>query len=85
MQESVLFMLEQLPEAHQLENYVFKYNPRFTKNDSLDKEQVNVIVFLFDSLWSFPLRSRFIIFFWAISFAPLRARLPSFSPSKIVH
>lgn len=39
-QESVVSMLEQLPGAHQLKQYSFKYNPQFDKS-SLEETQVN--------------------------------------------
>ena len=39
LQESVVSMLEQLPGAHQLKQYSFKYNPPFD-NGSLGETQV---------------------------------------------
>ena len=40
VQESVVSMLEQLPGAHQLKQYSFKYNPPFD-NSSLEETRVN--------------------------------------------
>ena len=50
LKESIVSMLEQLPGAHQVKQYSFKYNPPFDIS-SLEgtAEQVRLKVFLVDS------------------------------------
>ena len=44
-QESIVFLLEQLPGAHQLKHYNFKYNPPFEVSESKTKASFTAINF----------------------------------------